>query len=145
MAAKYKKATPWLKIKAEYLQGATPKELAENYKIKAKTISDKANRENWVSEKAEIIEKTRESIQDKIQTYSNEAIEVLRGVMNGYETENKDKVSAAKAILDLSGLKTSKQEITGANGAPLVEKIRYITPEEQKEVKEHIEKMINGQ
>lgn len=105
-----RKTTPWIKIKAEYLQGATPKELADKYKIKAKTISDKANRENWVSEKAKISEKIRENMQDKIQTYSNEAIEVLREVMNGYATDNKDKVSAAKAILDLSGLKSSKQE-----------------------------------
>lgn len=105
-----RKTTPWIKIKAEYLQGATPKELADKYNLTAKQVTNKANRDKWVTEKEIIQDKTRESIENKIQTYSNEAIEVLREVMNGYETENKDKVSAAKAILDISGLKRSKQE-----------------------------------
>lgn len=34
--------TPWNKIKKEYLEGVTPKELALKYKIKAKTIINKA-------------------------------------------------------------------------------------------------------
>lgn len=57
----------------------------------------------------------------------------------------KGNVKAFAMIRDTIGEKPiEKQEITGANGAPLVEKIRYITPEEQKEVKEHIKKMIDG-
>lgn len=55
----------------------------------------------------------------------------------------KGNVKAFAMIRDTIGEKpVEKQEITGANGTPLVEKIRYITPEEQKEVKEHIKKMI---
>lgn len=55
----------------------------------------------------------------------------------------KGNVKAFAMIRDTIGEKPiDKQEITGANGTSLVEKIRYITPEEQKEVKEHIKKMI---
>lgn len=105
------KTTPWTKIKAEYLQGASPKELAEKYKLTAKQITNKANRDKWVCEKQIIQEKTRESIQDKIQALSNKALQALEEVIDNPETENKDKISAARAILDVSGLKSLKQEI----------------------------------
>lgn len=105
------KTTPWTKIKAEYLQGATPKELAKKYKLTAKQITNKASRDKWVNEKEIIQDKTRQNIQSKIQELSNNALEVLSEVMNHPDTEDKDKVSAARAILDVSGLKSIKQEI----------------------------------
>lgn len=105
------KTTPWTKIKAEYLQGATPKQLAEKYKLTAKQVSDKATKDNWTKEKSEIGVNLRENIQNKIQDLSNNALQVLSEVMNNPESENKDKVSAARAILDVSGLKSIKQEI----------------------------------
>lgn len=52
---KYKKATPWIKIKADYLAGITPVALAEKYKkysVTSKAINEKASKENWVDEKA---------------------------------------------------------------------------------------------
>lgn len=107
------KITPWTKIKVEYLQGITPKDLAKKYKLTAKQISDKANKDKWTAEKAKICENIRETIQDKIKDLSNNALEVLNEVMNDPEAKDADKVSAAKAILDVSGLKTQKQEITG--------------------------------
>lgn len=106
------KTTPWTKIKAEYLQGATPKELAKKYSLTSQQISNKVKRDKWKLEKDQISHKTTENIQDKIQALSNNALEVLSEVMNNPETENKDKVSAARAILDVSGLKSVKQEIT---------------------------------
>ena len=114
------KTTPWTKIKAEYLQGATPKELAKKYNLTAKQITNKANRDKWVSEKEIIQNKTRESIQSKIEKLSNNALEVLSEVMSHPDTEDKDKVSAARAILDVSGLKSVKQEIKGVNGFNIV-------------------------
>lgn len=56
--------TPWLKIKAEYLQGATPKELANKYDLTAKQITSKANRDKWVIEKEIIQDKTRENAEE---------------------------------------------------------------------------------
>lgn len=105
------KTTPWTKIKAEYLQGATPKELALKYKIKAKTISEKACKEKWTAEKAKICKNLQKTIKDKIDSFTNNALEILNAVMNDPESKNADKVSAAKAILDISGLKNLKQDV----------------------------------
>lgn len=105
------KTTPWTKIKAEYLQGATPKELAKKYKLTAKQVSNRATREKWTNENEQIRANVSKNIQSKIQELSNNALEVLCEVMNHPDTEDKDKVSAARAILDVSGLKSIKQEI----------------------------------
>ncbi len=136
------KTTPWLKIKAEYLQGVTPKELALKYKIKAKTIHDKASKEKWSEEKTSICENLRENTADEIKRLTAKALSSLEEVLDDESAKNSDIVSACKAILDISGLKSSKQEITGKDGSPLGERIVYVTPEEQKEVREHIRKMI---
>ena len=41
------KETPWLEIKTAFLKGVTAKELAAKYKIKARSITDKAYEERW--------------------------------------------------------------------------------------------------
>ena len=114
------KTTPWNKIKAEYLQGVTPKELAQKYHLKAKQISDKANEEKWVAEKAKISENLRIDVQERIKDLTNQALEALCDVINDPECKNADKVSAARAILDVSGLKSLKQDITGIDGVSVV-------------------------
>lgn len=105
------KTTPWTKIKAEYLQGATPQSLAGKYKLTSQQIRSKASKEKWTAEKVTISNKVTQNIQDKIQALSTNALEVLSEVMNDPESENKDKVSAARAILDVSGLKSVKQDV----------------------------------
>ncbi len=105
------KTTPWTKIKAEYLQGATPKELAKKYKLTPQQVSNKVKREKWKLKKDQISHKTTENIQTKIESLSNNALDVLCDIMNHPDSEDKDKVSAARAILDVSGLKSVKQEI----------------------------------
>lgn len=114
------KTTPWNEIKAEYLQAVTPKELANKYGLTAKQISDKANKEKWVSEKSEISENVRENVQERIKGLTNLALDTLVSVINDPETESNVKVQASKAILDISGLKSSKQEITGVTGANVI-------------------------
>ncbi len=136
------KTTPWVKIKAEYLQGVTPKELAVKYKIKAKAISDKANEEKWVAEKSKISENVRKDVQEKIKEYANTALEALMKIINDEESKNSDIVQASKAILDVSGLKSMKQEITGANGEPIRVKKIFITPEMQKQADKIIDEVI---
>lgn len=110
------KTTPWNKIKAEYLQGVTPKELAEKYKIDVKKVNDKASRDKWAKQKAEISIKTHENIQERIQSLTNLALDTLCEVINDSKTEKNTKVQAAKALLDISGLKNSKQVIEGIEG-----------------------------
>lgn len=107
------KTTPWNKIKAEYLQGVTPKQLAEKYKVKAQAIYDKANRDNWIEEKSRIAEKTLEITQERIAGLTNLALDTLCEVINDSECRTDTKVQAAKALLDISGLKNSKQVIEG--------------------------------
>lgn len=107
------KTTPWNKIKAEYLQGVTPKQLAEKYKVKAQAIYDKANRDNWIEEKSRIAEKTLEITQERIAGLTNLALDTLCEVINDSECKKDTKVQAAKALLDISGLKNSKQVIEG--------------------------------
>lgn len=114
------KTTPWNKIKADYLNGVTPKELAEKYKLTPKQIHDKASKENWTTEKSRICENVRENVQERIKDLTNLALETLCNVINDPESDNKDKVSASKAILDVSGLKSSKQELSGTLQTPTV-------------------------
>jgi adenylate cyclase len=114
------KTIAWNKIKVDYLNGVTPKELANKYKITAKQIHDKASRDNWVAEKASICEKTRETVQERIKELTNLALETLCKVINDPESDNKDKVSASRAILDVSGLKSLKQEVTGVSGMNVI-------------------------
>ena len=107
------KTTPWNEIKAEYLQGVTPKDLAEKYNIKPKTIHDKCNKEGWVQEKQSICENVREITQERIANLTNLALDTLCEVINDSECKKDTKVQAAKALLDISGLKNSKQVIEG--------------------------------
>lgn len=105
------KTTPWNKIKADYLNGVTPKELAKKYSLTPKQIHDKANRDSWVKEKTSIAEKTRESVQERIKELTDLALETLCEVIKADDSKYQDKVSASKAILDISGLKTQKHEL----------------------------------
>lgn len=106
------KTTPWLEIKTAYLKGVTPKELALKYKIKAKAISDKANEEKWVAEKSKISEKIRENVENKIERITNLALNRLEDVLTEDEVRTSDLISAIGKALDISGLKSSKQETT---------------------------------
>ena len=115
-----KKSTPWNKIKAEYLEGVTPKDLAAKYKITAKSIHEKASKEGWVNERASIVKNLQEDIQERIKQMTNVALEALYEVINDPYCKNTDKVSAARAILDVSGLKSIKQEVSGVEGVSVV-------------------------
>ena len=137
------KGIAWVKLKAEYLQGVTPKELGEKYGLTAKQISDKANKENWVAEKARICEKVRENTEEKIDRITSIALRRLEDVLLSDEVRPSDLVNAIGKAFDISGLKSSKQEITGSNGAPLVQQT-YLTPEECKAAINHIKDFINN-
>lgn len=107
------KTTPWNEIKAEYLQGVTPKELAKKYSIAAKTIHEKASKESWVDEKASIYKNLQEVTQERLASLTNLALDTLVEVINSDDSKKDTKVQAAKALLDISGLKNSKQVIEG--------------------------------
>jgi uncharacterized protein YjcR len=114
------KITAWNKIKADYLNGVTPKELASKYKITAKQIHEKASKEHWVDEKASICKNLQEDVQERIKELTNLALETLCEVIKADDSKYQDKVSASKAILDVSGLKSLKQEVTGVSGMNVI-------------------------
>lgn len=115
-----KKVTPWHKIKAEYLQGVTPKELSLKYNLSDKTIREKASKEGWTKEKTTICNKMQQNIQERINSLTNLALDTLVTVINDPKTENNIKVQASKAILDISGLKSVKQEVSGITTANVI-------------------------
>lgn len=139
-----KKPTPWLEIKTEYLKGCSPKELAEKYGVTSKAIREKASKENWVDEKTTIFNNVQQSIENYIKTLSKKALKQLETVIDDTEAEYKDKVSASRAILDVSGLKSSKQEITGKDGSALIQKV-YVSEKETEFTDNHIDSVINEQ
>jgi uncharacterized protein YjcR len=114
------KTTPWNKIKKEYLAGVAPKELAIKYKIPAKSIHEKSSKENWTEEKASISKNLQVDVQEKIKELTNLALDTLKNVINDPEAKHTDKVSASKALLDVSGLKSVKQEVSGIQGTSVV-------------------------
>lgn len=115
-----KRLTPWNKIKAEYLQGVTPKELAAKYNLTAKQISDKANEEKWVAEKAKISENIREKVEKLIENATSLAVNNLIDILIKEKARDSDKINASRAILDVSGLKSIKQDITGIDGVSVI-------------------------
>ena len=114
------KTTPWNEIKADYLNGVTPKELAEKYELPVEKIYYKIDNDSWAKEKTKINENVRSDVQNRIKELTDLALETLCNVINDPESDNKDKVSASKAILDVSGLKSLKQEVSGISGVSVV-------------------------
>ena len=104
------KTVPWNKIKAEYLQGAAPRELAAKYKLTAKCITNKASAEKWSNEKKIISENLRQNTEEKIKKLTNSALDALEEVLSNPDCKAAEKISAAKVVLDISGLKNARLE-----------------------------------
>lgn len=85
----------------------------------------------------------QEKIEDRITKLTGLALDALEATVQ-MALKDCDRVNAAKAILDISGLKTSKQEITGKDGQPLAVQKIFVTKEQQSAVKKHIQDVING-
>lgn len=118
--------------------GIVPRELAKKYNLDVKVIQDKIGRDKWAPQKAQIRMKAQENVQEKINALTDKSLRTLEEIIDNEEAKHSDKIQAAKAILDVSGLKTQKQEITGANGEPLGVIKEYILPEEIKEIENHV-------
>ena len=104
--------TPWNKIKAEYLQGVAPKELAAKYNINASAIHTKFNKDGTSRKLRELTSNLSDEIRDKIDKATTIAIRRLTEMLESAETKDADLVAATRAILDVSGLKSQKLETT---------------------------------
>ena len=114
------KTIAWNKIKADYLNGVTPKELAEKHKIDINKLYKKIENDKWAVELREIKGKIGNDVQERIKELTNLALETLCEVIKADDSKYQDKVSASKAILDVSGLKSLKQEVTGVSGMNVI-------------------------
>lgn len=139
-----KKPIPWLEIKAEYLSGCKPDELSKKYKVDIEKLYNKIDNSGWNKEKTELQGNIRNKIETDIKDGSQEAVRYLRGVVSDENQETRDRISAAKGLLDISGLKSSKQEITGKDGSALIQKV-YVTEKETEFTDNHIDSVINEQ
>ena len=124
-----RKPTRWLEIKTEYLKGCNPKELAQKYDIPAKTIHEKASKESWVDEKASISKNVQEKVTEQIERITSLALSRLEDVLSDSDVRTSDLVQAIGKAIDVSGLKSSKQEITGKDGSALIQKV-YVSEKE---------------
>ena len=105
------KTTAWHKIKADYLNGVTPKELAEKYKLPVEKIYYKIDNDSWAKEKTKINENVRSNVQERIDRLTNLALERLECVLREDEIKMNDLISAIGKALEVSGLKSQKHEI----------------------------------
>ena len=136
------KETPWLEIKAAFLKGVTAKELAVKYKIKARSITDKAYEERWNDEKTIISENIRDKVTKRVDRITDLALQRLEGVLLDEEIKTSDLVQAIGKAFDISGLKSSKQELTGKDGSALIQKV-FVTAQEKQEADKHIDSVID--
>lgn len=116
----------WAKIKKEYLEGMSPKELEAKYGTPAKSISNKAYEEDWTSKKQKISEEIEEISKERLLNLTNLALDKLEGVLNRDEIKDTDLISAIGKALDISGLKSSKVDNTIG--------VKPLTAEERKQI-----------
>ena len=138
---------PWSVIKAEYLQGVPPKDLASKYGSTAKYIGEKASREGWTVEKANIYKNIEAEIAEqktKLVQMGGEALlmvgEVvmneLRSGVRGTNTQDGEGfpdqyvLSAWKKLLDVyhSATKVEQVQLTGSGDTPPV-KVEFVRPD----------------
>lgn len=116
-----KTTKPWNKIKKDYLEGVTPKELSKKYKFdNIDELYKYIENHKWASELREIQGNVGNEVQNRIKCLTNLALDTLVEVIKDEETEKNVKVSACKAILDISGLKSIKQDVTGIDGVSVI-------------------------
>lgn len=102
-----KKPVPWAKIKAEYLQGATPKQLAETYGVTSKQVRDKAYKESWGRQKAIIDDKTTTKIIEKVTLDTNELLNAYKRIAleeYGSQENAATRLKALDSLAKIAGL-----------------------------------------
>ena len=127
---------PWLKIKKEYLEGVKPCVLAKKYKTTSNTIRSKASKENWKKEKNAISNNVQQNVEGRINSLTNKAFNALEQVLDDPNAKHQDKVAAARAVIDVSGLKKENNTNTNKN-------FNINTPVDEETVNSVIEKLKN--
>ena len=102
------------KIKKDYLQNTKPDALAKKYNIPINQVYNLIRNNNWTNKKKEIDQKFNEQIEEKLaaelETGTKLAVNTLIEIMMTSE-KNTEKINAARAFLDISGLKKSDVKV----------------------------------
>ena len=106
------KAIPWTKLTADYMSGIQPKELSKKYDVPVAVIHRKLSANGTTQKLRDIKSNIQDEIRDKIEKASSKVIDKLFKIVENEDATNSDVVAAARAILDVSGLKSQKLETT---------------------------------
>lgn len=106
------KAIPWTKLTADYMSGIQPKELSKKYDVPVAVIHRKLSANGTTQKLRDIKSSLQDEIREKIEKASSKVIDKLFNIVESDEANNSDVVAAARAILDVSGLKSQKAEAT---------------------------------
>lgn len=145
MANHRNKEIPWGEIEKKYLIGVKPQDLAKKYNIPCGTIRSHASRNGWCINKQqisnEVTQNVAQKLEDRLTNLTNKALTTCETVLDDPGAKYQDKLTASKIIIDCSGLKKDKKELSGNVG---VQKV-FVTPEMQEATLEHIKQVINDQ
>lgn len=110
MATQQQKTTPWNKIKAEYLAGATPKSLAEKYGIDINLIYNKIKGGKWTPKKSEIIQNLEDRVQKELELITELGIARLKGLLMKETIRDSELISAIRLGFDTTLLNKNKEK-----------------------------------
>lgn len=85
-----KKHIPWLEIKARYMRGEFPRDIAPDYGITRRQISDKAHNEGWVAHKNRIRDAITEHAENDLKELSDLTFAVHKDFMRTLKGQMKD-------------------------------------------------------
>ncbi len=80
----------WVAIKKRYLKGEKPKDIAADYGLTAKQVSDKSQREGWKRKKEEISEKIQAVVEDDLKELCDLTIQVHKEFMRNLKGQIKN-------------------------------------------------------
>ncbi len=75
MTASKKPGVSWLKIKKEYLSGKKPSELAQDYPVTARQITQYATENGWTQTKKELEKQVVEDLREEIKQLKSRVLE----------------------------------------------------------------------
>ena len=97
------------RIKQKYLSGEKPTDIIQNYldtEITLNTIYNWIRNEKWNTQKQSIKPAIEKAVDKEISRLTGVAMDKLEYILKNSKTES-SLIAAARAILDISGLKTS--------------------------------------
>ena len=94
------------KAKASYLIGLKTTEIASDLDISYDTLMGWIMKEKWKAEKQIKLQELTANLSDKIKITSQDAVNELHKILVKSTTKDADKIAAARALLDISGLKS---------------------------------------